>query len=261
MAVDYSAVKDTVATAIGDALASSSGDSMATLDVPSIGVTATWDGTAVVLIPDTSLLNVDNFIRENVSASWYKILSIIPNVSVTVEDTYAVGSFPTGGGPTALPVVTTWDGTPVVLISDTSSLSPGDSIRLDADGTWFRIGVIDPDVSVTIFTENLPVPTGTGPSSVAGSSFTTRKLPTPPDSSSVKDKAGDPIAIPVIDGVESILAQPHELPNHTVASANSIASPVEGSLIWVTNDIAGKVLAVYDGSAWKKIVPGATIST
>lgn len=53
-----------------------------------------------------------------------------------------------------------------------------------------------------------------------------------------------------------------QLATHTVASAGSISSPVAGQVIYVSNgDTGSPCLAVYDGSSWKRIALGATIST
>ena len=46
-----------------------------------------------------------------------------------------------------------------------------------------------------------------------------------------------------------------------VANALSIATPVTGQVIYVSNGDAGAAsLAVYDGSSWKRVALGATIS-
>ena len=47
----------------------------------------------------------------------------------------------------------------------------------------------------------------------------------------------------------------------SVTVANALASPVEGDLVYCTNGDAGDpCVAVYNGTAWKKIALGATIS-
>tara|TARA_A100001015_G_C15004358_1_gene719970 strand:- start:1098 stop:1520 length:423 start_codon:yes stop_codon:yes gene_type:complete len=46
----------------------------------------------------------------------------------------------------------------------------------------------------------------------------------------------------------------------TVAQLNALTS-AEGDVAYVSNDTGGKALAVYDGSNWKKLTLGATIST
>jgi hypothetical protein len=46
----------------------------------------------------------------------------------------------------------------------------------------------------------------------------------------------------------------------TVAQLNALTS-AEGDVAYVSNDTDGKALAVYDGSNWKKLTLGATIST
>ena len=46
----------------------------------------------------------------------------------------------------------------------------------------------------------------------------------------------------------------------TVAQLNALTS-AEGDVAYVSNDTGGKALAVYDGSNWKKLTLGGTIST
>ena len=46
----------------------------------------------------------------------------------------------------------------------------------------------------------------------------------------------------------------------TVAQLNALTS-AEGDVAYVSNDTGGKALAVYDGSNWKKLTLGVTIST
>jgi len=51
-----------------------------------------------------------------------------------------------------------------------------------------------------------------------------------------------------------------ELTPRTVAQLNALTG-VEGQVAYVSNDTGGKALAVYDGSAWKKLTLGGPIST
>jgi|TARA_R100000734_G_C3225082_1_gene35148 hypothetical protein len=46
----------------------------------------------------------------------------------------------------------------------------------------------------------------------------------------------------------------------TVAQLNALTS-AEGDVAYVSNDVGGKALAVYDGSNWKKLTLGGTIGT
>ena len=46
----------------------------------------------------------------------------------------------------------------------------------------------------------------------------------------------------------------------TVAQLNALTSAA-GDVAYVSNDTGGKALAVYDGSNWKKLTLGGTIST
>jgi hypothetical protein len=62
-------------------------------------------------------------------------------------------------------------------------------------------------------------------------------------------------------GVFAISGQSLQLPSYTVAQAGNIATPAAGEVIYVSNGDAGAPsLAVFDGSSWKRIALGATIS-
>lgn len=53
-----------------------------------------------------------------------------------------------------------------------------------------------------------------------------------------------------------------QLPSYTVAQATALTNVVAGQTIYVTNGDSGNpCLAVYNGSAWKRVSLGATIST
>jgi hypothetical protein len=52
-----------------------------------------------------------------------------------------------------------------------------------------------------------------------------------------------------------------KLPVYTVAQTANIATPVAGQVIYVSNGNSGSAsLAVYDGTSWKRVALGATIS-
>lgn len=260
MAIDYNDVKDNIAAAISSAVAQASGDAMAQLPVQSTGVTATWNATATVQIPDTSGLVAGNYIRTVADGNWYKITTVNPT-NVVVEDTFSKGSFPSGGESIILSATLTWDGTEVVLASATGEVVAGDSIKLDSDGQWFRVGSVQAGTSFTILADGKTIPTGSTTSSKAGSLFTASPLPAPPDGSSLEDKIGYPIANPVVDdGIAFVQSEPHELPNYTVAQANAIPSPALGALIFVTNQSGGSVPAFYDGTNWRTVTTRSIIS-
>jgi hypothetical protein len=53
-----------------------------------------------------------------------------------------------------------------------------------------------------------------------------------------------------------------KLPNYTVAQAANISNVSTGQMIYVSNgDTGNPCLAVYSGSAWKRVSFGANIST
>ncbi len=74
------------------------------LNMPAVALVGSysWDTTAVVLTDDTSDITVGEFIRLDVDGVWYEVVGpIVAGVSVTIEDTYSVGSFPSGATQTS----------------------------------------------------------------------------------------------------------------------------------------------------------------
>jgi hypothetical protein len=62
-------------------------------------------------------------------------------------------------------------------------------------------------------------------------------------------------------GTLAIAGQALQLPTYTTTQALAIAAPVTGQVIYVSNgDTGAPSLAVYDGSSWKRVALGATIS-
>jgi hypothetical protein len=76
----------------------------------------------------------------------------------------------------------------------------------------------------------------------------------------VSDTATDLTLTPATTrvNIEHIL----NLDPRTVSQLNAVATPQEGDVAYCSNGDAGsKCLAVYNGTAWKRIALGATIST
>lgn len=107
MSINYAQIKDDMATAIADALAAKQGEALSDLAMPAfpLSATFTWNGTATVATPDTSEVTAGDagppvvppdYIQLVSDGKWYKILSVVTDTSVTVEDTFSVGSFPSG---------------------------------------------------------------------------------------------------------------------------------------------------------------------
>jgi hypothetical protein len=75
-----------------------------------LSATYTWPGgsgaSALLLCANTSEVVLGDFIKLVAHGYWYKITAINPNVSVTVEDTYGIGSYPAGSTPTARAMTT-----------------------------------------------------------------------------------------------------------------------------------------------------------
>lgn len=78
----------------------------------------------------------------------------------------------------AQPGTWTWQGSSIVLATDTSGLANGvnDRIRLDSDGQFFPIQSIDPNVSVTLEPTALTIPIGTGPTSATFTELGNQRL-------------------------------------------------------------------------------------
>lgn len=100
MTINWAQIKSDVAAAIGSEIATQQGIAIAQWPVPGIPLAATytWQGNNTVLTPDTSEVSTSpaSFIRLDSDNNWYKVTGITPNVSVTVEDTYGVGGYPSG---------------------------------------------------------------------------------------------------------------------------------------------------------------------
>lgn len=261
MSLDYNQLKDDLATAIATAMVATVEDSFSSIPVSGFGLTATWDGTSTVLVPDTSTLAVGNFVQSIADGKWYKIASITPNTSIQVTDTFSVGGFPSGGSPSAIAQTLTWDGTPTVTTADTSGLSVGDHIRLDSDGGWFTIGDVVTDTSLLVLNPlGLTIPSGSTQSSKAGSVFMQVTLPDPPDTGKLKEKFGEPIAYPVIDDLIVYLSnQPREFANVTVSGLSGL-SPGLGDMVFVTDAATGSIPAFYDGTNWRRVDTRAIVS-
>jgi hypothetical protein len=114
MTIPWATIKSDVADALATALAQVQSEAFAAFPIPSIPISATytWDGTNTILTSDTSEVNVydpgdpppggttpttpASYIRLDSDGNWYKVIGIVTDTSITVEDTYNIGSFPTG---------------------------------------------------------------------------------------------------------------------------------------------------------------------
>lgn len=97
----------TIKQALTDNLESNLDAQYASLPMPATALSAayTWNSTATVTSSDTSEVAVNTFIRLDSDANWFKILSIVPDTSITVEDTYSVGAFPSGATQSSIAAV------------------------------------------------------------------------------------------------------------------------------------------------------------
>lgn len=267
MAIDFNDMRDTMAAAIGAAMAQASSDSAAKLQLSALGIEATWPGgstfPATVVCPDTSQILAGHYAKggpgSSGEANWYRITGVTPDTNFTVEDTYSIGALPSGGEPTNLSQTLTWDGTPTILTPDTSGIVAGDSIRLNADGQFFFVLSVLADTAILIANEGLTIPSGATTSSIANSSRTTQPPPPPPSAETLEEKAGVPIAHPVVTtGIEVLSTSPHELPSYTVAGLPS-ASPA-GQIVYVSNETGGAVPAFSDGAAWRRMTDRDVVS-
>ena len=73
--------------------------------------------------------------------------------------------------------------------------------------------------------------------------------------------AGNVAATINAEGVLQIYGQSLQLPSYTVLQTADIISPVAGQVVFTSNGDSGNPsLAVYDGTSWKRVALGATIS-
>lgn len=111
MTIDWNSIKTSVANAAADALAEAQAQAFAQFPISATAIAATyvWDGTAVITTSDTSEVTIGDagsppgtptippsYIRLDSDSNWYKVVSIVPNTSIAIEDTFSVGGFPTG---------------------------------------------------------------------------------------------------------------------------------------------------------------------
>jgi cytoskeletal protein CcmA (bactofilin family) len=74
--------------------------------------------------------------------------------------------------------------------------------------------------------------------------------------------AGNSAATINSTGVFQVQGSSLQLPTYNVAQTASIVSPQPGQVIYVSNgDSGAPTLAVYDGTSWKRVALGTTIST
>lgn len=110
MTIDWDQIKLDVATAMANALAAAQASAFAAFPMPysQIQATYTWDGTDTVTTGDTSEVTEGDpvgppvvspsYIKLGEDGDWYKVIAIVTDTSIQVEDTYGVGSFPSGAG-------------------------------------------------------------------------------------------------------------------------------------------------------------------
>ena len=113
------------------------------------------------------------------STSLSAVMTTASNNKVTIRDNPTNDPIDTGtpnheevygrltGTPVALAQVYTWAGTTTVTSANTSEVAVGDWIKLDADGQYFEVSAVTPNVSVTILNPGgLTIPTGATASSM-----------------------------------------------------------------------------------------------
>lgn len=102
MAINFNAIEAQIAADIGVSIASGVNDGIATIAVPfaPLVATATWNGTGVVAMADTSELQIGYSIRLNADGNWFLVDSIIEDVSVGVTTQYGA-VFPSGATPSS----------------------------------------------------------------------------------------------------------------------------------------------------------------
>lgn len=121
MTIDWDGIKGDVAVALSTALAEAQGQAFAAFPIPATPIAATydWDGEGNIETDDTSEVTLgqaatgdplgseDPFIPPSYvrldkteegepEGAWYKVIGIVENESIQVEDTYGIGEFPEG---------------------------------------------------------------------------------------------------------------------------------------------------------------------
>lgn len=124
-----------------------------------------WDGTDTVLTPSTSGLTTGDYIQLDEDGQVFEILTITPDVDVTVDDSELTP--PIGPTVVALSATVTWDGSLTVVFSSTVEVGAGLWIRLDSDGQWFRIESVGVGSVVILNPDSLSIPSGATGSSKA----------------------------------------------------------------------------------------------
>jgi len=96
---------------------------------------------------------------------------------------------------------------------------------------------------------------------IADSTSGTTQINATPTEITMEVAGQDVVSIPTNKTVDLTAARSLKLPVYTVAAASAIALPQAGETIYVSNGNSGTpCLAVYDGTSWKRVTLGSTIS-
>jgi hypothetical protein len=107
MSIDYGLIEGEMAVALSSGLESNLDSQYASLPITGVPLLAefVWTGIETVSTTDTSQVEVDKYIRLDADGNWYKIVAITVDANITVEDTYNLGTFPTGVTQSSLAIV------------------------------------------------------------------------------------------------------------------------------------------------------------
>lgn len=141
-----------------------------------------------------------------------------------------------------------WSGTTTVTSTDTSEVAVDTFIRLDSDGTWYKITSVTVDTEVEV---DDVYGVGSYPSGSTQSSKARVDPPTPVGGTGNMDIFASAIA-------DAFAATPHELPSTTVGGLPS-ASPA-GRLVYVSNATGGAMPAFSDGSDWRRVTDRTVVT-
>lgn len=169
--------------------------------------------------------------------------------------------------------VEVWDGTQWTGIGGTSASITNQYITGDGSNTVFTLDQ-DSSAAAVIVSTNGVVQFPDIAYTVAGNLITFAEAPASTDIIDVRFTAmlNTVNAITNASGQELIITVPGvvnitnthslQLPTYTVTQATALGNTASGQIIYVSNGNSGSpCLAVYDGSTWKRVALGNTIST
>lgn len=173
---------------------------------------------------------------------------------------------------TNLTDVEVWDGTQWTSVGGTALIT-NQYITGDGSNTVFTLNQTTTSASIIVSTNGV-VQFPDVAYTVAGNLITFAEAPVSTDVidirfttilntiNAVSNASGQELTITVPGVVNITNTHSLQLPTYTVSQASALGNVAAGQVIYVSNGDSGSpCLAVYSGSAWKRVALGATIST